>query len=68
MRFWIFIACFSLLGMNLHAQCDPGGGTGGTGADVIVGPPEVRTREASTYRPFNENGGANSRGETLSTK
>ncbi|MFL2857887.1 MAG: proprotein convertase P-domain-containing protein [Planctomycetota bacterium] len=37
MRYWVFIACFSLLGMDLHAQCDPGGGTGGTGADVIVG-------------------------------
>jgi subtilisin-like proprotein convertase family protein len=37
MRILVFFFSLSLAGMNLHAQCDPGGGTGGVGADVIVG-------------------------------
>ena len=37
MRYWVFTAILCLVSMDLHAQCDPGGGTGGVGADVIVG-------------------------------
>ena len=37
MRFMILVLCLLFTGTNLCAQCDPGGGPGGTGADVIVG-------------------------------